>query len=111
MSDSETPQDVMQEVFGAKAELRATEAAGIKLLTGTAQVQLVVTAVDVATPQEAVDVVIRDLFRQGLDAFTFLVTDQETGEHFLVQQGEVISTRQARERLEEGTDDPGRVAE
>lgn len=106
MSASETPEDVMQEVFGAKAELRATEAAGIRLLTGTAQVQLVVTAVDVATPQEAVDVVVRDLFRQGLNAFTFVVTDQETGEHFLVQDGEVISTRQAREQVEGGAGDP-----
>lgn len=108
MSGSDqSPEDVMEEVFGAKAELRATEAAGIKLLTGTAQVQLVVTATDVATPQEAVDVVVRDLIRQGINAFTFVVTDQETGEHFLVQDGVLISTRQARERLGEGDDSRG----
>jgi hypothetical protein len=111
MSGSEqTPKEVMEEVFGATTELRVTEASGIKLLTGAATVQLVVTAVDVATPQEAVDVVVRDLFRQGINAFTFVVTDTETGEHFFVQDGRLITTREARETVqarEEAEGDPG----
>jgi len=95
----------MDEVRNATAELRVTEESGIKLLVGDAKVQLVVTAVDVATPQEAVDVVIRDLFRRGLDAFTFLVTDMESGSHFLVQQGVLLSTKEARASLGEDESD------
>lgn len=101
MSDSEqsNTEAILEAIEDSADVLEAARSVGLHPLTGEAKVQLVVTTFEVATPQEAVEVAVRDILRRGLDAFTFAVTDMETGEHFLVRNGTVMTLKDARMEL------------
>lgn len=111
MSDSDKRLKMVEAVTGSVVEMKVSRDSGLRLLTGPAKVQLVVTAEDAATPEEAVEIVIRDLLRRGLDAYSFAVTDMETGEHYIVRAGEILSLKDARAEVEaseqEGDDGDG----
>jgi len=79
----EAVRDLAQEVEELKAQ-------GHVLLSGPASVQLLIKVEDAATPEEAVERVIRKIAHVGLDTFTFAVTDMLSGEDYFVQAGQVV---------------------
>jgi hypothetical protein len=80
-----------------------------RVLAGPARVSLVVTTPDAWSPMDAVELVIRDIARKGLDAYMFAVMDTETGEEFIVHQGRLVSPTEVENALavREERDDPG----
>ena len=95
MSGSDDRPDVEALTLAAIADLaqdvEALQAQGQVLLSGPATVQFVVRVDDGATPQEAVEKVIRKIANVGLDTFTFGVTDMLTGEEHFVKAGQLVS--------------------
>lgn len=64
--------------------------AGIPALTGECTVTLKVIIEDMATPVHAVDEMIYQLLNNGMRSYAFVVQDSNTGETYVVHDGEII---------------------
>lgn len=101
MSDSDERQDLNEMFEGMESTLAEAERLGIPLLTGPASVQLVIRAEDAATPQEAVDMVTRQVMRFGFNHLMFRVTDIEAGHEYFVRAGEIHTRESLEAEVEE----------
>lgn len=59
-----------------------------------ARVELVVNVVNVTDLADALDVACVNIMRAGIDAYHVLVTDQDTGERWVVHNGEVARAQE-----------------
>lgn len=104
MSDSderpdldESAQEVLREIGQIVEDAKAQ---GQVLLSGPATVQLMVKVEDALTPQEAVELVIRQIAHIGLDAFTFAVTDPLSDDDYYVRGGQLIGLDELEAQVE-----------
>ena len=81
---------VREAVETLQPEIDSLLAEGQTVLTGPATVSLALGVEGALTPQEAVDIMIRNLIYRGANSFVWAVTDELTGEDYFVREGEIL---------------------
>ena len=82
---------MMQDIDQMEDVLAEAKRLGIEILSGPVSVELAIKVEDADTPQEAVEMVQRQIMRHGFEYLVFRVHDIEAGEDYFVRGDKLLS--------------------